>query len=316
MKYQHHDEISKVNRRDLLTERSNLKSKHLDTFTTNQLVNLFSEEDLEPQRAVSKCIPEITESIDCIFERLKNGGRLFYIGAGTSGRLGVLDSSECPPTFCTPPDLVQGIIAGGDASLKSSSEHLEDSPDLSINDLQQCDFSVKDCLVGITAGGTTTYVNTALAYARKLGALTVSISCVPKEQVFLISDVDIRLLTGPEILTGSTRLKAGTATKMLLNMISTIVMIKLGKVYGNKMVDLSVSNKKLNDRALRILSDVADVEVEEGRRLLEMSNGSVKDSLLMAIASIDLNTARLLLEENGQNLREAIRQAANINNNP
>ncbi len=291
----------------LLTETSNKRSQDLDNLNTSQLVELFSQEDLEPQKAVRKCLPQITNAIDNIILRLKSGGRLFYLGAGTSGRLGVLDASECPPTFCTPPDLVQGLIAGGDSALKSSSEELEDSEQLSIEDLKSSFFSNKDCLVGITAGGTTNYVKSALSYAKKLGALNISISCVPLEQVSLLSDIDIRILTGPELLTGSTRLKAGTATKMVLNMISTIVMIRLGKVFGNKMIDLSVSNTKLRDRALRILREEADISIEDSIKLLDLSNGSVKVALLMAITSVDLNEAKDLLKRNNQNLRAAIR---------
>ncbi len=293
----------------LLTETSNKKSKELDILNTSQLVELFSQEDLEPQKAVRKCLPEITNAIDNIILRLNSGGRLFYLGAGTSGRLGVLDASECPPTFCTPPDLVQGIIAGGDSALKSSSEELEDSEQLSIENLKSSFFSNKDCLVGITASGTTNYVKSALSYAKKLGALNISISCVPLEQVSLLSDIDIRILTGPELLTGSTRLKAGTATKMVLNMISTIVMIRLGKVFGNKMIDLSVSNTKLRDRALRIIREEADISIEDSIKLLDLSNGSVKVALLMALTSVDIDEAKDLLKRNNQNLRAAIRDS-------
>lgn len=291
---------------ELLTEKSNIKSRDLDLMSTHDLVNIFSKEDLEPQRAVAKCLPEITQAIDSIVVKLQSGGRLFYIGAGTSGRLGVLDAAECPPTFCTPPDLVQGLIAGGDSSLKNSSEALEDLGYLSVNDLKYSKFSSNDCLVGITAGGTTVYVNSALIYARKLGALTISIACVPSQQAKLPADIDIRLLTGPELLTGSTRLKAGTATKMTLNMISTIVMIRLGKVYDNKMVDLSISNKKLTNRALRIISEVAKIDRQEAEELLIKSNGSVKISLLMALTSLSISEAKEILLLYGEDLRASL----------
>ena len=237
-------------RGELLTEKSNLRSHDLDILSTIDLVKIFSEEDKEPQKAVARSIPQITNAIESILIKLKEGGRLFYVGAGTSGRLGVLDAAECPPTFCTSPELIQGIIAGGQSALTKSSEGLEDSDNLAINDLKLSNITSVDCIVGISAGGTTRYVNSALSFANTLGSLTVSIACVPTEQVRMTSDIDIRLLTGPELLTGSTRLKAGTASKMALNMISTITMIRLGKVYKNKMIDLSITNEKLLDRYL------------------------------------------------------------------
>ncbi len=297
------------NRGNLLTEKSNNRSNKLDLLNTTDLVQLFSNEDLEPQKAVEAAIPQIIEAIESIFSKLKDGGRLFYLGAGTSGRLGVLDASECPPTFCTPPELVQGIIAGGYKALTTSSEGLEDQGVLAINDLEQRGFNSKDCLLGITAGGTTQYVLEGLSYANKIGALSISLSCVSTNEVSLPSNVDIRILTGPELLTGSTRLKAGTATKMVLNMISTIIMIKLGKVYGNKMIDLSVSNNKLLDRGLRILREVGNVDSTYGKELLRITNGSVKLALLMSLANLDLQQAQDLLDKNQQQLRKSLEKA-------
>ena len=292
----------------LLTEKSNSKSQFLDQLSTPELVEVFSNEDIEPQRAVSEAIPEITKAINLIVPRIKEGGRLFYLGTGTSGRLGVLDAAECPPTFCSSPELIQGIIAGGDSALKKSSEALEDQESLSIEDLDSRDFSKKDVLIGITAGGTTPYVISALSYAVKIEALSIAVSCVPIEDVTLPCIIDIRLLTGPELLTGSTRLKAATATKMTLNMISTIVMIRLGKVYGNKMVDVSVTNSKLYDRAIRILQEIANLELNEAQELLKQTNGSVKLSLLMALGSLELENAKDLLNENNHYLRPALEQ--------
>ncbi|KGG12475.1 MULTISPECIES: N-acetylmuramic acid 6-phosphate etherase [Prochlorococcus] len=294
------------NRGHLLTEESNQNSYDLDNLSTLELVELFSKEDLMPQVAVSKVIPTIASAIDSISFRLKNKGRLFYIGAGTSGRLGVLDAAECPPTFCTPPEMVQGIIAGGYNSLLRSSEDLEDSQSLSISDLVKKGFSSKDCLVGITAGGTTPYVTSAIDHSKSIGSLTISIASVPKEQASFNSDIDIRIITGPEVLTGSTRLKAGTATKMVLNIISTCVMVRLGKVYKNRMIDLSASNSKLLDRSIRILSDLANLERTESIALLERSKGSVKLALLIAFTELDLDSAEHLLENNNFNLRESI----------
>ena len=290
----------------ILTEQINLTSLGLDSKSTFEIVNLFSEADKEPQKAVNNAIPEIVKAIDEIVLKLQSKGRLFYIGTGTSGRLGVLDASECPPTFCTSPEMVQGIIAGGEASLTKSSESLEDRSELAISSLKDKQFSSNDVLIGITASGRTPYVVSALNYSKSINALTIAISSVPYNDASLISDIDIRLITGPEILAGSTRLKAGTATKMVLNIISTTVMIKLGKVYGNRMIDLSVSNNKLLDRALGILLDIGSVNKEDGLQLLKMTNGSVKLSLLIALSNLHLNQAKELLDQSNGNLRIAL----------
>ncbi len=298
--------VSVINNHRILTEQINLSSAGLDTKSTNEIVNLFSEADKEPQKAVHNAIPEIVNAIDKITERLMSNGRLFYIGTGTSGRLGVLDASECPPTFCTSPDFVQGIIAGGVSSLTKSSESLEDVSKLAISDLENRNFSNRDVLIGITASGRTPYVLTALNHSKILNALTISMSSVPYNDSKLSNDVDIRLITGPEILAGSTRLKAGTATKMALNIISTSVMIKLGKVYENRMIDLSVSNEKLLNRALGILLDISSVNEEEALQLLKDTNGSVKLSLLMALSGKNINEAKEILEASQGNLRTAL----------
>ncbi len=295
----------------ILTEQINLTSLDLDSKSTIQIVNLFSEADKEPQIAVNKAIPEIVKAIDEITFKLKSGGRLFYIGAGTSGRLGVLDASECPPTFCISPEKVQGIIAGGEPALTKSSEDLEDSKDLAISSLKEKKFTKDDVLIGITASGRTPYVLSALKYSKGIKALTISISSVPRNDSFISSDIDIRLLTGPEILAGSTRLKAGTATKMVLNIISTSVMIKLGKVYGNRMVDLSVTNSKLLNRAVTILLEVGSVNKDEALRLLTMTNGSVKLSLLIALSNLDVIKAKQLLADSNGNLRLALSKVTN-----
>ena len=297
---------SKDNNYRILTERINLTSIDLDTKSTYEIVKLFSEADKEPQKAVEKAIPEIVKAIDEITLRLKSNGRLFYIGTGTSGRIGVLDASELPPTFCTNPDLVQGIIAGGVPSLTRSSESLEDLSEIAISDLKDRNFSNKDVLIGITASGRTPYVFAALNYSKSINALTISISSVPETDSTLDNDIDIRLITGPEILAGSTRLKAGTATKMALNIISTSVMIKLGKVYGNRMIDLSVSNDKLMDRAISILFDIGSVDKETAVQLLKKTNGSVKLSLLIALTGMDVVEAKQLLDHSKGNLRTAL----------
>ncbi len=297
---------SKHNNKRILTEQINLSSNDLDSKSTNEIVNIFSEADKEPQKAVEKAIPEIVNAIDEITLRLQSNGRLFYIGSGTSGRLGVLDASECPPTFCTNPDLVQGIIAGGIPSLTRSSESLEDLSEIAITDLKDRNFSSRDALIGISASGRTPYVHGALNYSKSINALTISISSVPETDSTLNNDIDIRLITGPEILAGSTRLKAGTATKMALNIISTSVMIKLGKVYSNRMIDLSISNDKLMERAIGILFDIASVDKETAIQLLEKTNGSVKLSLLIALSGMDVIEAKNLLNHSKGNLRTAL----------
>ena len=295
-----------VQRGHLLTEQVNPASSELDALSTEDLVGVFVAEDRKPQEAVAGAAAALAQAIDAIAQRLQAGGRLFYLGAGTSGRLGVLDAAECPPTFCSAPELVQGVLAGGAPALLRSSEGLEDLFDAGRSDLEARGFGSGDALVGIAAGGTTPYVHGGLAHARSLGALAIAMACVPAEQVPMPCDIDIRLLTGPEVLTGSTRLKAGTATKMALNILSTGVMVRLGKVYGNRMVDVAVTNSKLEDRALRILSDLANVSREQGRALLEASAGSVKLALVMARRSLDAAQAAEVLQRSGGNLRQAL----------
>jgi N-acetylmuramic acid 6-phosphate etherase len=290
----------------LLTEQSNQRSSRLDQLDTLALVALFADEDRRPQQAVAEATPALAEAVDAISERLRLGGRLFYLGAGTSGRLGVLDAAECPPTFCSDPEQVQGVLAGGSAALLRSSEGLEDVEDAGRADLEERGFCAKDCLVGIAAGGTTPYVRGGLAFAKSMGALAIAMACVPTEQAPLPCDIDIRLLTGPELLTGSTRMKAGTATKLALNTLSTAVMVKLGKVFGNRMVDVAASNSKLVDRSLRILRDLAGVERGQGLMLLEDAGGSVKLALLMAAADLSVDQASVLLQKHDQQLRSAL----------
>ena len=298
-----------LDRGHLLTEQANPASRELDLLSTADLVQLFCEEDRRPQQAVAAAAPALAQAVDAIASRLQAGGRLFYVGAGTSGRLGVLDAAECPPTFCSDPQLVQGVLAGGAPALLRSSEGLEDSFSGGRDDLINRDFSGADALVGIAAGGTTPYVHGALSHALEIGAEAIAMACVPADQAPMPCRIDIRLLTGPELLTGSTRLKAGTATKMALNILSTGVMVRLGKVFGNRMVDVSVSNAKLEDRALRILRDLAGVPREEGASLLASSHGSVKLALLMAAAALPADAAQQHLEQAGGNLRLALRRS-------
>ena len=300
------DAAVSADRGHLLTEQPNPRSTALDLLDTVELVRLFVEEDRRPQRAVADASASISAAVDRIATRLKAGGRLFYLGAGTSGRLGVLDAAECPPTFCSDPELVQGVLAGGAPALLRSSEGLEDLEAAGREDLDQRGFNPGDCLIGIAAGGTTPYVRGGLSHARSIGALAIAMACVPSDQAPLPCDIDIRLLTGPELLTGSTRLKAGTATKMALNIISTAVMVRLGKVFGNRMVDVSASNSKLVDRSLRILRDLGGVERDDGLVLLDQTGGSVKLALLMASSGLKSGEAMELLQTHDGQLREAL----------
>ena len=300
------DAAVSADRGHLLTEQPNPRSTALDLLDTVELVRLFVEEDRRPQQAVADASASISAAVDRIATRLKAGGRLFYLGAGTSGRLGVLDAAECPPTFCSDPELVQGVLAGGAPALLRSSEGLEDLEAAGREDLDQRGFNPGDCLVGIAAGGTTPYVRGGLSHARSIGALAIAMACVPSDQAPLPCDIDIRLLTGPELLTGSTRLKAGTATKMALNIISTAVMVRLGKVFGNRMVDVSASNSKLVDRSLRILRDLGGVERDDGLVLLDQTGGSVKLALLMASSGLTASEAMELLQTHDGQLRQAL----------
>jgi N-acetylmuramic acid 6-phosphate etherase len=290
----------------LLTEQTNPNSQNLDQLTSVELVDLFNKEDACTLAAIAHARLSLAKAIDLTSEALKKGGRLFYIGAGTSGRLGVLDAAECPPTFCTPPELIQGIIAGGAGALVRSSEDLEDKMEDGAMAIAQRQITELDVVMGISAGGTTPYVHGAIQAAKQRGATTISLSCVPVEQVIIEADLDIRLLVGPEILAGSTRLKAGTATKMALNILSTGVMVKLGKVYGNRMIDVAVTNRKLHDRALRMLQELTELSREDAGYLLEASGRRVKLALLMHWTGLDAQAAELILTQNHGNLRSVI----------
>lgn len=297
---------SGADRGHLLTEQINPHSQQLDRLTTLELVDLFQREDQRVMDAIAQAREDLAQAIDLTARALGQGGRLFYVGAGTSGRLGVLDAAECPPTFCTPPELVQAIIAGGEGALVRSSEGLEDrSPD---GAAAICDRGITplDVVVGITAGGTTPYVHGALEAAQQRGASTIFMACVPRSQVPVTTDVDIRLLVGPEILAGSTRLKAGTVTKLALNLLSTGTMVKLGKVYGNRMVDVAVTNQKLEDRALRILVDLTGLDRPAAQDLLGASGRSVKVALVMHGKGCDRATAEALLAAQGGHLRQTL----------
>jgi len=266
----------------LLTEQRNPASDGIDARSTAEMLAIMNAEDRRVAEAVNAEIPRIALAVDGIAERLGRGGRLFYIGAGTSGRLGVLDASECRPTFNVPDGLVQGIIAGGESALVRATEASEDDPASGARDLLARGLTGADVLVGIAASGRTPYVLGAVAQARSLGAPTVGISCTPDSPVSQNVDIPIAPLTGPEIVTGSTRMKAGTATKLVLNMLSTGAMIRLGYVYGNLMVNVQPTNEKLVDRATRIVMDAAQLDRVAAARLLEESGRSVRTAIVMA----------------------------------
>lgn len=292
----------------LPTELPNPASAHLDELPTLALLTLINDEDARVAAAVRAELPHIAAAVDAIADRFRRGGRLFYIGAGTSGRLGVLDASECPPTFSVPATLFQGLIAGGDSALRLSSEHSEDSPEEGARDLAATGFTPADTLLGIAASGRTPYVLGALAHARSLGALTLALTCVPNSELSKAADLTIAPDTGPEVLTGSTRMKAGTATKLVLNMISTAVMVRTGAVFGNLMVNVKPSNAKLVDRAHRIIAAATGCDLPQAADLLNRSGQSVKAAILMHRLHIDRPAAESRLAEAGGSLREALQR--------
>jgi N-acetylmuramic acid 6-phosphate etherase len=266
----------------LLTEQRNPASHGIDSRPVEEMLRIINAEDHKVPGAVAREIPRIAVAVEAIVERIGRGGRLFYIGAGTSGRLGVLDASECAPTYNVPADLVQGIIAGGERALTHSSEASEDDSALGARDLDARGFNAGDVLVGIAASGRTPYVLGAVARARELGALTIGISCSPDSELAHSVGIAIEPLAGPEVITGSTRMKAGTATKLVLNMLSTATMIRLGHVYGNLMVNVQPTNVKLRERAIRIVGDAAGVGRGKAEECLDASDGTVKVAILMA----------------------------------
>jgi N-acetylmuramic acid 6-phosphate etherase len=290
----------------LLTEQANPHSQNLDQLSALEIVELFNREDAKAVAAVGQEKEAIAEALTVIAAAIANGGRLFYVGAGTSGRLGVLDAAECPPTFCSDPELIQGILAGGMNAMVRSSEALEDREDDGAAAIAERKISDRDVVFGITAGGTTPYVHGALKEAKQRGAKTIFFCCVPPDQFPMQYDIEIRPLVGAEILAGSTRLKAGTATKLVLNTISTGVMVQLGKVYGNRMIDVSVTNSKLEDRAIRIIRDLTSLSREAAADLLERSGKKVKLALLMHWKSVDADSAAQILQASNGHLGKAL----------
>lgn len=290
----------------LLTEQPNPASAAIDTVPTEEMLRIINAEDRKVAEAVGREIPAIARAVDAIVGGMEKGGRLFYIGAGTSGRLGVLDASECPPTFSVSPEVVQGVIAGGEAALTRATEATEDDPASGARDLLARGFTSQDVLVALAASGRTPYALGAVAEARRLGALTIGISCTPDSELSRAVAIPITPLPGPEIVAGSTRLKAGTAQKLVLNMLSTGAFIRLGYVYGNLMVNVQPTNTKLMDRARRIIVQATGVSYERAGELLEQAGKSVRTAILMGKAGIDRAEAERRLGAAGGRISRAL----------
>lgn len=290
----------------LLTEARNPDSEAVDRLTTRQLVDLMSAEDARAVEAVRAEADAIAQAVDWAAERFRRGGRLIYVGAGTSGRLGVLDASECPPTFSVPPTMVVGLIAGGPTALTRAIEGAEDDAEQGAADLRTLAVSDLDLVVGIATSGRTPYVLGAVDEARRVGAATVGIACNRPSLLGARVDLEIALLVGPEVITGSTRLKSGTATKLVLNMITTGAMVKIGKTFGNLMVDLQPTNEKLRIRTRRILRELAGISDDEAADLLQRSEGQLKRALVASMAGVEPEQAQVLLDANGGQVRAAV----------
>ncbi|MCR9233923.1 MAG: N-acetylmuramic acid 6-phosphate etherase [bacterium] len=290
----------------LTTEQRNPASDKIDAMSSLEIVQLMNAEDAGVAAAVAKEAETIAAAVDLIAEAFRRGGRLVYIGAGTSGRLGVLDASECPPTFNSPPEQVVGLIAGGRIALTNAVEGAEDHPEFAIADLQELGLSQDDVLVGIATSGRTPYVIAALQYAREQGAAAIAFTCNQENQLADVADLTICPVVGPEVVTGSTRLKAGTATKMVLNMLTTGAMVRIGKTYGNLMVDLRATNKKLIDRSIRILIAFTDLPRDEAETVLEACHGELKTAIVSVKRNVSPERAEELLKQAGGHLRRVL----------
>ena len=288
------------------TEKRNEATRDIDLCTTLEMVTLMNQQDMEVPKAVASQLPQIAQAVDILHEALRNGGRMIYVGAGTSGRLGVLDASECPPTFSTPPEMVQGFIAGGDQALRNAVEGCEDSREQGVETVQKAAVCEKDVVVGITASGSASYVLAALEEARSRGAKTIGVVTNRGTRLQALCDVCIAPDVGPEVITGSTRLKSGTAQKLVLNMLTTCTMVKLGKVYGNLMVDLNPSNRKVYDRAQRIIREVTGVSEEQAARALKEADNNTKLAIMMLESGLPREEAQQKLAQHDGILRRAL----------
>lgn len=290
----------------LITEQRNPNSMQLDSLSAQELVALINREDQQVALAVEKCLPQIASAVEKIIAAFEHGGRLVYVGAGTSGRLGVLDASECPPTYGVKPEMVVGLIAGGDHALRHPIEGAEDNVQQGQADLEEISFSAQDVLVGIAASGRTPYVLGALNYAKQLGATTVSIASNPNSKMAEVADIAIETVVGPEVLTGSSRMKSGTAQKLVLNMLTTASMVLIGKCYQNLMVDVQASNEKLKARALKIVMDATECDKDAAADVLSKAKGQVKLAILMQLSGLDAFEAQSLLDKSNGKLRQAL----------
>lgn len=290
----------------MLTEQSNPNTQDIDRLSALEIVQRMNAEDLTVAQTVQQAMPQIARAVEGLVTRLKGGGRVFYTGAGTSGRLGVLDAVECVPTFNTPPDLIQAIIAGGDRAFVKAVEGAEDDTEAGATDLKTRGLRAEDAVVGIAASGRTPYVIGAVDYARELGALTIGVACNVPAPLLDHSEIGIGLPVGPEVIAGSTRLKAGTAQKMVLNMLSTATMIQMGKVYGNLMVDVQVTNEKLAARACGILMQITGLDEASARELLKQAGNHVKTAVVMHTHQLNREDAAVLLAENDGYLSQVI----------
>lgn len=294
----------------LTTEEINRKTVRLDEMSIAEILNVMNEEDQTVALAVREVIPQIGEVVEKVVKAFQSGGRLIYIGAGTSGRLGVLDAVECPPTFSTPPEQVQALLAGGEGAMFQAVEGAEDDAELGADDLRKMGVSSNDVVIGIAASGRTPYVKGALKYAGLCGAATVSLTSNADSEISEVADIKIEVVTGPEILTGSTRLRAATAHKMILNMISTASMVKIGKVYSNYMIDLNASNFKLRERAKKIVCAVTDVSYEEAESVLVETDFNVKLAIVMILTKSERVEAEKLIDQSNGFVNAAVKMAA------
>ena len=292
--------------KDLLTEQRNPRTMDIDSLPVEEILRRINEEDQRVPLVVKEAIPEIARAVEIYVQTLKGGGRIFYIGAGTSGRLGILDAAELPPTYGTPYWWVQGLIAGGYGALIRAVEGAEDHPELAEMDLRERGLTERDFVIGLAASKRTPYVLGGLRFARQIGAKTALITAIPKEQVNVEADVIIALPVGPEVVMGSTRMKAGTAQKLVLNMISTAAMIRMGKVYENMMVDLMATSKKLVERSKRVIMIVTGVDYEEAARYLQEAGGSVKVAIVMILAGVSRREAEQALAQGEGSVRKAL----------
>ena len=297
-----------INLSAMVTENRNNASENIDSASTIEILQIINNEDKQVALAVEKQLTYIANAVDAISDAFLNHGRLIYLGAGTSGRLGILDASECPPTYGTPPEQVIGLIAGGKPAIFKAVENAEDSPELAINDLKHINFSAKDILVGIAASGRTPYVIGGMQYAKSLGATVVSLCCNPNAPMINLANIAITPIVGAEVITGSSRMKAGTAQKMILNMLTTASMIKIGKVYGNLMVDVEATNAKLVERQISIVMQATDCNRDIAITTLNQCNQHCKTAILMILAGLTAQQAKTKLEQNNGFIRKTLVQ--------